>query len=169
VVAGLTLSGAAALSHDLWGQVVRRGQVDEREQLLVARIATIGLAVIAIVLGIAFRGQNVAFMVGLAFAIAASANFPALLMSMTWRRFTTAGAVSSMVTGVVSAIVLITLSPTVWVDLLKNEEAIISLKNPGVITMPLAFVVGIVVSLVFPEPDADARFEEAEARMHLGA
>ena len=96
VVAGLTLSGAAALSHDLWVSVVRKGHADSREQLLVARVATIALGVLAIVLGITFKGQNVAFMVSLAFAIAASANFPALLLSIFWRRCTTAGAVASM-------------------------------------------------------------------------
>ena len=158
VGAGLTLSGAAALAHDWWGHVVRDGQVDEREQLRVARYATIGLAVLAIALGIAFEGQNVAFMVGLAFAIAASANFPALLLSMTWRRLTTTGAVASMVTGTVSSLVLITLSPTVWKDLLGNPEAVIPLKNPGIITVPLAFLVAIIVSLIRPEPSAAAGF-----------
>jgi len=168
VVAGLTLSGAAALSHDLWGHVIKRGEFREADQLRVARYATVGLAVVAIVLGIAFEGQNVAFMVGLAFAIAASANFPALLLSMTWRGFTTAGAVASMVVGMVSALTLITLSPTVWVELLGNAEAIVPLKNPGIITVPLAFVVGIVVSLTWPEPEAQAKFDEAQERMSLG-
>lgn len=96
VVAGLTLSGAAALSHDLWVNVVRKGHADETEQLKVARGATVLLGALAMILGILFKGQNVAYMVGLAFAIAASANFPALLMSMLWRRFTTNGAVASM-------------------------------------------------------------------------
>jgi cation/acetate symporter len=168
VVAGLTLSGAAALAHDLWGHVVRRGKVDEHEQLKVARFATVGLAVLAIGLGMLFRGQNVAFMVGLAFSIAASANFPALLLSMVWRRFTTRGAVASMVTGTASSLILITLSPTVWKDLLGNAEAIVPLKNPGVITVPLAFVVAIVVSLLSPEPEAAAGFDAAQRRMHLG-
>ena len=86
VVAGLTLSGAAALSHDLWVHVVRHGAADEREQFRVARVSTLVLGALAIVLGILFQGQNVAFMVGLAFAIAASANFPALVLSMFWRR-----------------------------------------------------------------------------------
>src|SRR5262249_31316349 len=99
VVAGLTLSGAAALSHDLWGHVIKKGNHTEAEQLRVARYATVGLAVLAIALGVVFEGQNVAFMVGLAFAIAASANFPSLLLSMTWKRFTTRGAVASMLTG----------------------------------------------------------------------
>ncbi len=168
VVAGLTLSGAAALSHDLWVHVVRRGKTDEREQMLVARVATIVLALVAIGLGIVFKGQNVAFMVGLAFAVAASANFPALLLSMTWRRFSTAGAVSSMVVGTVSAIVLIALSPTVQVDLLKHDTAIIALKNPGIITITLSFAVGIVVSLLRPERAAEAKYAEVSRRMHLG-
>ncbi|MDQ3369454.1 MAG: sodium/solute symporter [Myxococcota bacterium] len=168
VVAGLTLSGAAALAHDLWGHVVRRGAIEEREQLRVARYATVGLALIAIVLGIVFEGQNVAFMVGLAFSIAASANFPALLLSMTWRRFTTIGAVASMVTGTVSTLVLILLSPTVWKELLGNPEAIISLKNPGIITVPLSFAVAVLVSLATREPDAERGFDEAQHRMHVG-
>ena len=96
VVAGLTLSGAAALSHDLWVHVIRRGHVSAREQLRVARIATVGLGALAVVLGVTFKGQNVAFMVGLAFAIAASANFPALLLAIFWRGYTTAGAVTSI-------------------------------------------------------------------------
>ena len=168
VVAGLTLSGAAALSHDLWGHVVRRGRMVEAEQLRVARVATVGLAVLAIVLGIGFEGQNVAFMVGLAFAIAASANFPALVLAMTWRRLTTAGAVASVVTGMTTSLVLITLSPTVWVELLGNPEAILGLRNPGIVSIPLAFAVGVVVSLARPEPDALRGFDEAEPRMHLG-
>ncbi|HVH45127.1 MAG TPA: hypothetical protein VM925_22395, partial [Labilithrix sp.] len=168
VVAGLTLSGAAALSHDLWVHVVKRGKADEREQLAVARVATAFLAIVAIALGIVFKGQNVAFMVGLAFAIAASANFPALLLSMTWRRFTTPGAVASMATGTVSAIVLIALSPTVQVDILKHATAPFPLKNPAIVTMTLSFLVGIVVSLARPERSAETKFEEVARRMHLG-
>lgn len=168
VVAGLTLSGAAALSHDLWVHVVKRGKADEREQLAVARVATVLLAVLAIGLGIVFKGQNVAFMVGLAFAIAASGNFPALLLSMTWRRFTTMGAVASMATGTLSAILLIALSPTIQIDILKHASAPFPLKNPAVITMTLSFLAGIVVSLARPEPDAARKFALVEQRMHLG-
>jgi cation/acetate symporter len=169
VVAGLTLSGAAALSHDLWVHVVRRGDAPEKEQLYIARIATILLAILAIVLGIVFKGQNVAFMVGLAFAIAASANFPALLLSITWRRFSTAGAVASMAVGTVSAILLIALSPTVQVDILKHETALFPLKNPGIVTMSLSFLAGFVASLVMPEAESERRFAEVERRIHLGA
>jgi cation/acetate symporter len=168
VVAGLTLSGAAALSHDLWSSVVRKGHAPEREQLQVARLASLVLGVLAVVLGVAFKGQNVAFMVGLAFAIAASANFPALLLSMAWKRFTTYGAVASMLTGAGSSVVLIFLSPTVQVDLLKNATALFPLKNPGIITIPLAFLVGVGVSLLFPEQEASDRFAEVKHRMHVG-
>ncbi len=168
VVAGLTLSGAAALAHDLWGHVFRGGKIEEKEQLRIARRATVGLAVLAIGLGLLFQGQNVAFMVGLAFSIAASANFPALLLSMTWKRFTTAGAVASMLTGTLSSVVLILLSPTVWVDLLGNTTAVSDLKNPGIISVPLAFLAGFVVSLGKPEPAASAGFVAAQDRMHLG-
>ena len=168
VVAGLTLSGAAALSHDVWVNVVRRGHAPEKEQLLVARIATFMMGALAIVLGIVLQGQNIAFMVGLAFAIAASANFPALLMAIFWRRFTTAGAVSSILVGAISALVLIYISPTIQVDVLGHADAPFPLTNPALVSMPLAFGVGILVSLLRPEPAAQARFIEAERRMLLG-
>jgi cation/acetate symporter len=168
-VAGLTLSGAAALSHDLWVNVVRRGDVPEREQLLVARLATILLGALAIVLGIVFKGQNVAYMVGLAFAIAASANFPALVLSIFWRPFSTRGAQASMITGTLSALVLIYLSPTIQVSILGREEAWFPLRNPGLVTIPLAFAVGIAASLLFPEKRANEAFEAFQNRLHLGA
>ncbi|OLP19715.1 cation acetate symporter [Leptolyngbya sp. 'hensonii'] len=168
VVAGLTLSGAAALSHDLWVNVVRHGQTNETEEFRVARAATLLLGVLAIVLGIVFQGQNVAYMVGLAFAIAASANFPALLLSMLWRRFTTIGAVSSMVMGTISSLVLIYLSPTIQVTILHQASAPFPLKNPGLISIPLAFLVGIVVSLLTHEEAAMEKFSEVEHRIHTG-
>jgi cation/acetate symporter len=171
VVAGLTLSGAAALSHDLWVNVVRRGEANATEQLRVARGATVVLAVVAIVLGIAFKGQNVAFMVGLAFAIAASGNFPALVLSIFWRRCTTAGAVSAMLLGTAGTLLLIWLSPTVQIDLLKHTQAWFPLKNPALVTIPLSFAVGVVVSLATGGSrslEAVDRFANAERRMHLG-
>ena len=122
VVAGLTLAGASALSHDLYVGVIRRGQSNEKEEVKVAKIATIVLGVTAMLLAMAFKGQNVAFMVGLAFAIAASANFPALIMSLMWKKFTTQGAVWSIYTGMISAVILIiVLSPTVYVDILHKD------------------------------------------------
>jgi cation/acetate symporter len=168
VVAGLTLSGAAALSHDLWVNVVRKGAAPEAEQLRIARIATVLLALLAIGLGIAFQGQNVAFMVGLAFAIAASANLPALLMAIYWRGFTTGGAVASMAIGTVGTLVLIYLSPTVQVDLLGHAAAPFPLKNPALVSLPLAFLAGIAVSFLRPEARAHAVFADLERRSHLG-
>jgi len=168
VVAGLTLSGAAALSHDLWVHVVRHGVADEKEQLRVARASTLLLGALAIGLGILFQGQNVAFMVGLAFAIAASANFPALVMSMFWRRFSTRGAQASMLVGTASALGLIYLSPTVQIGILGHASAPFPLANPGLVTIPLSFLVGIVVSLLTPEAGAIQKFAELEQRLHLG-
>ncbi|MGD9904771.1 MAG: sodium/solute symporter [Vicinamibacterales bacterium] len=168
VVAGLTLAGAAALSHDIWVNVVRDGQAHSGEQLRVARVATVVLAAISIALGIAFKGQNVAYMVGLAFAIAASANFPALVLSMFWKPFTTNGAVASIVVGTATALGLIYLSPTIQLDLLQNPTALFPLRNPGIVSIPLAFVVGIVVSLLAPEREAAAKFAATERRLHLG-
>ena len=168
VVAGLTLAGAAALSHDIWVNVVRHGHADSSEQLRVARAATVVLAAVSIGLGIAFKGQNVAYMVGLAFAIAASANFPALVLSMFWKPFTTNGAVASIVVGTATALGLIYFSPTIQVDLLKNPGALFPLRNPGIVSIPLSFAVGIVVSLLAPEAEASAQFAATERRLHLG-
>lgn len=169
VVAGLTLSGAAALSHDLWVSVARKGEATPIEQLRVARIATVALGIIAVLLGIIFKGQNVAFMVSLAFAIAASANFPALLLSIFWRRCTTLGVVTSMLVGTISTLLLIYLSPTIQIDILKHQVALFPLKNPALITIPLSFAVGIITSLLSADPDASAKFAEVERRVHLGA
>ena len=168
VVAGLTLAGASALSHDLYVGVIRKGQSAEKEEVKVAKVATLILGIIAIFLGIIFKGQNVAFMVGLAFAVAASANFPALFMSIVWKRFTTKGAVASILTGLVLATVLIILSPTVWVDVFKNPSPIFPLKNPGLISMAAAFIVGIAVSLATREPSAEEKFEEEKLRTYVG-
>jgi cation/acetate symporter len=168
VVAGLTLSGAAALSHDLWVNVVRHGDADAHEQLRVARLATVALGVLAIALGVSFKGQNVAFMVALAFAIAASANFPALLLSIFWPRCTTAGACASMWVGTLSTVVLIWLSPTLQIDVLGGESAWFPLRNPAVVTIPLSFAVGIGVSLVTAEVGVVERFARIARQMHLG-
>jgi cation/acetate symporter len=168
VVAGLTLSGAAALSHDLWVNVVRHGDAPRDEQLRVARAASVLLGVFAMALGLVFKGQNVAFMVGLAFALAASGNFPALVLSIYWPRFTTAGAVAAIVTGTVTAGALIVLSPTVQIDMLHHDHAWFPLKNPALVSMPLAFAVAVIVSLVAPEQAASEGYAAKERRMLLG-
>jgi cation/acetate symporter len=168
VVAGLTLAGAAALSHDLWVHVVRHARASDQEQLRVARVSTVLLGVLAIALGIAFKGQNVAYMVGLAFAIAASANFPALVLSIFWRRFTTLGAQVSMLVGTGSSLLLIYFSPTIQIDILKNESAWFPLRNPGLVSIPLSFACAFAVSLLRREPAAEAGFADLERRVHTG-
>lgn len=168
VVAGLALSGAATLSHDLWVNVVRHGQANPREELRVARVATVALALVAIVLGILFKGQNVAYMVGLAFAIAASANFPVLVLSIFWSRLTTAGAVASTFVGTAAALTLIWLSPAIQIDVLKHDAALFPLRNPGVVTIPLSFAVAIIVSLARPVPEEARKFHALERRLHTG-
>jgi cation/acetate symporter len=168
VVAGLTLSGAAALSHDIWVSVVKKGTADPREQLKVARVATLCLGAIAVALGITFKGQNVAFMVSLAFAIAASANFPALILTVFWRKATGAGVVASMLVGTVSTLTLIYLSPTIQVDILKQPDAIFPLKNPALVTIPLSFLTGIVVSRFTRQHDTELMYDTREHQMHTG-
>ena len=168
VVAGLTLAGAAALSHDVYVHVFRHGHASETEELLVARAATILLAVFAIVLGILFKGQNVAYMVGLAFAIAASANFPALILSMFWKPFTTRGAQASILFGTFATLVLIYVSPTIQVDLLGHETAWFPYRNPGLFTISGSFAVGVVVSWLTPEPSAKEGFANLEQQIHFG-
>lgn len=175
VVAGLTLSGVATLCHDIWANVVRNGTASEAEQLKVARIATVVISVFAVALGVAFEGQNVAFMAGLAFSVACAANFPSLVLAITWRRFTTQAAVASILVGTLSSLLLIVLSPTIQVDVLGKaltqvEGAwwFVSLRNPAIICMPLSFFVAIVVSLMTSETNADASFAEMQELILFG-
>ncbi|TWC06743.1 cation/acetate symporter [Bradyrhizobium macuxiense] len=175
VVAGLTLSGVATLCHDVWTNVIRNGAASEPEQLKVARIATVLISIFAIMLGIAFEGQNVAFMAGLAFSIACAANFPSLVLSITWRRFTTPAAVASILVGTLSSLVLIYLSPTIQVDILgkpltaiEHQWWFVSLRNPAIISMPLSFAVAILLSLVTREKNANLAFDEMQRRILLG-
>ncbi|ACN98891.1 sodium:solute symporter [Sulfurihydrogenibium azorense Az-Fu1] len=145
VVSGLTLAGASTLSHDLYANVIAK-EKDEQKEMKVSRIATFVIGILAIILGIIFEKQNVAFMVGLAFAIAASVNFPILLLSIYWKNLTTRGAFWGGLAGLVVALVLIVISPTVWVDVFKNPEPIIKLKNPALFSMLTTFVLTILIS-----------------------
>jgi cation/acetate symporter len=168
VVAGLTLSGASTISHDLYVNVIKKGKAEEKGEVKVAKGATLLLGIVAIVLGLVFKGQNVAFMVGLAFAIAASANFPAIILSITWRKFTTRGAVLSIVVGATLSVLLIILSPTVWVDLIGNHQAIFPLKNPALVSLPAAFFAGFIGSLIGNEHEAEKKYDDERIRSHLG-
>jgi len=140
VVSGLTLAGASAVSHDLYANVFANGKVDEAKEMRVSKIATIVLGIVAIILGIAFEKQNIAFMVGLAFAIAASSNFPILFLSIFWSKLTTRGAVIGGSLGLAVAVIIVILGPTVWVDTLGNKEAIIGIKYPAIYSVTIAFV-----------------------------
>ncbi len=139
VVAGLALAGAAAISHDLYANVIARGRATEAQQMRISRLSTIALGVMAILLGIVFENQNVAFMVGLAFAIAASANFPVLVLSISWRGCTTRGATIGGFLGLASATIWVVLSDTVWVDVFGFATPITPFPNPGILSIPLAF------------------------------
>ena len=157
VVSGLTLSGASAISHDLYASVIRRGRVSDGSEVNVSKAATVCLGVLAIVLGIAFEKVNVAFMVGLAFAIAASANFPVLLLSMYWKGLTTKGAAVGGWLGLIVATGLTVLSPSIWHDVLGYPAGIFPYNAPALFSMPLAFVACWVVSLM--DRSAQARLE----------
>ncbi|MFD1438604.1 cation acetate symporter [Acinetobacter sp. ANC 5380] len=140
VVAGLTLSGASAISHDLYANVFRKGRTTPESELRMSKIATLGLAIFAMILGILFEKQNVAFMVGLAFSVAACANFPVLVLSMFWKGLTTRGAVIGGVVGLGLAVLLIVLSKAVWVDTLGISDTPINPFNgPAIFAMPLSF------------------------------
>ncbi len=156
VVAGLTLAGAATIAHDLYAKTFRKGPVSNAEEIKISRIATFALGAVAVVLGIAFEHQNVAFVAALALAIAASVNFPILIMSMYWRRMTTRGAILGGVVGLVSSIGLIILGPSVWTTILGNEKAIFPQVYPTFYSMPLAFIAIWLFSIL----DKSARAEQ---------
>jgi cation/acetate symporter len=139
VVAGLTLAGSSAISHDLYANVIRRGTATDLEEMRVSRMTTLVLGVLAILLGIAFEKQNIAFIVSLTFSIAASSNFPVLLLSIYWRGLTTRGAVWGGSLGLVTAVVLTVLSPTVWVQVLGHAHAIYPYEYPALFSMLVAF------------------------------
>ena len=140
VVAGLTLAGASAVSHDLYASVWKKGKANEKDELRVSKITTVALGVLAIGLGILFEKQNIAFMVGLAFSIAASCNFPVLFLSMYWKNLTTRGAMLGGWLGLVTAVTLMILGPTVWVQVLGHAEAIFPYEYPALFSMAIAFV-----------------------------
>ena len=142
VVAGLTLSGASAVSHDLYATVIKKGKADSASELRVSRITTLCLGAVAVVLGIAFKNQNIAFMVSLAFAVAASANFPVLFMSVLWKDCTTKGAVVGGFLGLISSVVLTILSPSVWEATLGHPagSAPFPYTSPALFSMTLAFL-----------------------------
>lgn len=148
VVAGLAISGAGAISHDLFVNVCKNGVCDPKLEMRVTKGASIGLGILAIILGIGFEDQNVAFMVGLAFAIAASVNFPIILLCIYWKDLTTNGVFWGGLVGLVSVLTLVLLSPVVWVDVLHFEKAIFPYAHPALFCMPLTFILIYLISKI---------------------
>jgi cation/acetate symporter len=171
VVAGLVISASGAVAHDVWSNIVRHGRDSEKEEVLVAKMAALGIGALAI--GIAViggEGLNVSFMVGLAFAVAASANFPALLLALTWRRFNTTGAVTGVLFGVISSIALVIISPTVWPgpDSEGGALGFYDLANPAIISVPLGFVGCWLGTMLSTEREAEGSFDELYVRSETG-
>jgi cation/acetate symporter len=168
VVAGLVISASGAVAHDVWSNIVRKGRDSEHEEVYVARIAAFAIGILA--MGIAILGGaalNVSFMVGLAFAVAASANFPALLLALTWRRFNTVGAVTGVLFGTISSIALIVMSPSVWPGP-DSQGSPFALENPGIISIPLGFLGCWLGTMLSKEGRTERTFHELYVRSETG-
>jgi cation/acetate symporter len=167
VVAGLVMAASGAVAHDVYTNVVRGGRASEPQELRVARIGAVGVAAVAMALAIlAGKGFNIQFLVSLTFAVAASANFPALLLALTWRRFNTTGALVGVGTGLVSAIALIILSPAVWPGP-DSHGSPFEVVNPAIVSVPLGFLACYVGTLL-GRPDAHERYTELRVRADTG-
>jgi cation/acetate symporter len=171
VVSGLALAGASAISHDLYARVIKKGTASEASEIRVSRIATICLGFVAIILGILFEKQNIAFMVGLAFGVAAAANFPVLILSMYWKGLTTRGALFGGYGGLVSAVLFVVFSKSVWVDVLHNAAPLFPYTQPALFAMPIAFL----LAYIFSKTDSSVRagkeieaFEDQYVRAQTG-
>ncbi|WP_194835476.1 cation acetate symporter [Nocardia sp. XZ_19_369] len=172
VVAGLTITAATSFAHDIYAGVIKKGKIDDDKQVRVSRITAVVIGVLAIGLGILANGQNIAFLVALAFAVAAAANLPTILYSLFWKRFNTTGALFSMYGGLISTIVLIVFSPAVSgtkTSMLSNFDFdYFPLSNPGIVSIPLAFVLGIVGTLLGKADENPAKAAEMEVRSLTG-
>jgi cation/acetate symporter len=173
VVAGLVLSASSAVAHDIWSSIIRKGRDSEREEVMAAKIAAVAIGAIAMLVAIlGGEGLNVSFMVGLAFAIAASANFPALVLALTWRRFNTVGAVCGVAAGLGSALALIIISPIVWGGAPGAPDTgafdWYDLNNPGIISIPLGFLGCIAGTLLSSRREEERTFDELYVRSETG-
>jgi cation/acetate symporter len=173
VVAGLVLSASSAVAHDIWSSIIRKGRDSEREEVMAAKIAAVAIGAIAMLVAIlGGEGLNVSFMVGLAFAIAASANFPALVLALSWRRFNTTGAVCGVAAGLGSALALIIISPIVWGGPPGAPDTgafdWYDLNNPGIISIPLGFLGCIAGTLLSRRREEERTFDELYVRSETG-
>jgi len=168
VVAGLVISASGAVAHDVWSNIVRKGRESDREEVIVARLAAVGIGAVAIAIAVlGGESLNVSYMVGLAFAVAASANFPALLLALVWRRFNTAGAVTGVLFGVVSSITLIVLAQPVWPGP-DTGSAPFGLHNPGILSIPLGFLGCWLGTVLSHEFRAERTYDELLVRSETG-
>lgn len=171
VVAGLVLSGASAFAHDIYGQIIKKGKATERQQMLAARYASVGVAVFSIILAIFAQSLNVAFLVSLAFCIAASANLPVIVYTIFWKKFNTTGAISAILTGLISALVLVSVSPSVISPeagaAIFTGNPLFPLTNPAIVSIPLGFIGGFVGTLLSKEVNAK-QFAEVKVRANTG-
>ncbi|HCN57646.1 MAG TPA: cation acetate symporter [Exiguobacterium sp.] len=171
VVAGLVLSAASAFAHDFYSHILRKGQATEKEQMTAARLASIAVALVSMVLALFAQSMNVAFLVSLAFAVAASANLPVILLTIFWRRFNTGGAVTGMVVGLFSSLLLVALSPNIWAvdgSALFVGEALFPLSNPGIVSIPLGFLGAIIGTLVTKSDEVAGNFERILVKANTG-
>ncbi|WP_144700499.1 solute symporter family protein [Fictibacillus phosphorivorans] len=172
VVAGLVLSAASAFAHDFYTHIIRKGHVSEKEQMKAAKWASVGVAIISIILALFAQKLNVAFLVSLAFAVAASANLPIILLTIFWKRFNTAGAVTGMLVGLISSLVLVMISPSVWSPVegaaILTGEAIFPLANPGIVSIPLGFLGAIIGTMLSKPSDVD-KFNEILVKANTGS
>jgi len=159
VVAGLTISAASAVSHDLYANVICRGEASERTEILISRITVIIVGVLAVILGVTFQHENIAFLNGFAICIAACTNFPILLLAIFWRGLTTRGAVVGGIISLILTLALLILSPAVWVNILENEAAVFPYAFPTLFTLPFAFF----IIWWFSVTDKSARADEERA------
>ncbi len=164
VVAGLVISGAGAFAHDFYAYVIRNGNASEEEQINVARWASVGVGIVSIILALLAKEQNVAFLVSLAFAVAASANLPVILFSIFWRRFNTSGAVIGMLAGLISSLVLVVLSPNV----MGEGSAIFPLQNPALVSVPIGFLGAIIGTFLTRDYIAEEKHTELSVRATTG-
>lgn len=171
VVAGLTIAGASAISHDIYANIFRHGKATDAEVVKVSRIAALGLGVLGIVLGIAFKGQNIAYLIVLPFTISATVFFPVLFLTMYWRRLTTTGVVVGGWLGLATGILLLVVGPTIWKDILGNAAPLFPYKYPALFSMTVTFVTMIVVSLLDKSERAKAElasFDDQFVRSQTG-
>lgn len=171
VVAGLVLSGASAFAHDIYGEIIKKGKITEKQQMLAARYASVGVAILSILLALFTQKMNVAFLVSLAFCVAASANLPVIIFTIYWKKFNTSGAITGMLSGLLSSLILVIISPNVFSPVggaaIFVGEPLISLTNPAIISVPLGFIGAYIGTVVSKKQDAK-RFAEVAVKANTG-